>query len=340
MAANTPYYPVTPPVADGDVRVFLSAEAVESGCFDRRRRVLFVNGMDNIGQKHMDSALTLSLLQMCTVVGVYNATSGPVSDVGQCLGDKFQYNGSLYDMIKRVVTGRGEAEVRAALNRNHCQSVLFDLLRRPENRKIEIFAHSQGNLIVSNVLEAIMMVDGADAIKGWKVNTFGSPAVGWPDGLTIQEYGFTFDMVNMLSGPNFTRAISKVGWPSGTKWPMTHGFDWYMKEDPAFTINRFRTGGWGLTFNMDEEGLADCLIAMGVNMRRVGAVFAYLEENHSNDSDDVAQYYLDKVRASRPEIGRALAKTPELRKRLTHILGAGWTSSGEQKDIDYLNSLR
>lgn len=340
MAAPTPYHPVTPPVADGDVRVFVSAEAVESGYFDRGRRVMFVNGINNSGQDHMKSALLLSLMQMCTVVGIYNATSGVVSDVAQCLGDKFQYNGSLYDMAKRVVTGRGEAQVRTTLNRNRCQSAMFDLLRRPENRKMEIFAHSQGNLIVSNVLEAIKMVDGADAIKGWKVNTFGSPSVGWPDGLVIQEYGFTFDVVNVLSGPNFTRSISKVGWPSGTNWPVTHGFDWYMKEDPAFTINRFRTGGWGMTFNMDEEGLADCLIAMGVNMRRVGSVFAYLEEHHGSDSDDVAEYYLDKVRASHPEIGRALAKTPELRERLTHILATGWTSSGEQKDIDYLSALR
>ncbi len=245
MGTVTPYLPVTVPTADGDIRVLVASEAVASGYFDHNRRVLFVNGINNTGQNDLDAALTLSLLQMCTVVAIYNKTDGVVRDLIQCLGDKFQFSNGPVAKLQTALVGHAEADVRAALARNPCQVVMFDFLRKPENRRMEIFAHSQGNLLVSNVLMAIKIVDGAAAVKGWKVNTFGSPSVNWPDGLIIQEYGFTFDMVNILSGPNITRSISKVGWPSGTNWPVTHGFDWYMKEDPNFTINRFRTGRLG-----------------------------------------------------------------------------------------------
>jgi hypothetical protein len=236
---------------------------------------------------------------------------------------------------------RGSTSEQAAidaLSRNACQVALFKLLLPPQTRSYELFAHSQGNLILSNVLQAIEAVQGTGGIAGRVVHTYGSPAVNWPTAITKHEHGFTFDGVNWMSGIDWGFTISKVGMPRDSWNPFTHGFLEYMKLDPAFVVNRFRTGGWGMTFNMDEDGLARCLAGMGPNMPRVKAIFRHLKTSHPSDSDDVAVRYVALIR-NQPAVLAALRQDRELIGLLRGILGSGVTFPDEQRAISFLGAL-
>jgi hypothetical protein len=333
------------PATDGEINEYAYHEAVKSGQFDRTRKVIFINGMANKGPDHTESALALSLVQMCTVVGVYNATAGGGKDFLQCIGDKDQFNGPISFSAQNKVAigtllhGRTPLETaRRALARNAAQVALFDLLRKPESKSREIFAHSQGNLILSNVLQAMAAVDGPQAIAGRIVHTFGSPTVNWPAGITKIEHGFTWDPVTFLAGFDSTWSISKVGMPSGSLNPITHAFLEYLKRDPAFLVNRFRWGGLKVTFNMDEEGLAKALAAMGGNTRRVLKIFEHLNDKHNSDADDVAVLYVGLVRKS-PQTVAALKADRPLVSLLVRIMDEGWTSAEEKQAIAFLQAL-
>ncbi|MBX3397283.1 MAG: hypothetical protein KF873_00965 [Gemmataceae bacterium] len=340
------------PKADGEVNEYVNAEAAANGkYFTDKRKVIFVNGMKNTGENHAESALALSLVQMCPVIGLYNLSDGAIVDLWQCLNDKLQFQGPGADSAKEKIDSRNswwnrilkgertsEQAMEQALKRNPAQVALFKLLRKPENRTWEIFAHSQGNLILSNVLQGIAAVDGPSAIAGRVVHTFGSPAVFYPDGILKYEHGFTFDPVNWLSGFDSSFTISKVGLPTGTKNPITHGFLWYLQDDPRFIINRFRTGGWGMTFNMDEAGLAKCLAAMETNLPRVKKVIDYLDKHQNSDADDVALLYVQAIQ-NKPSVKLALKSDPELVKLLVKTMDEGWTSGKEKEAINWLKAL-
>ena len=336
---------VKAPAVDGEINEYAYKEATSSSQFDRNRKVIFVNGMKNTGADHAESALALSWVQMCTVIGVYNLSVSGWKDFTQCIGDKNQFNGPVSFSaqnkvgIGTMLQGRTSVEAaRVALMRNPAQVALFDLLRKPENQRREIFAHSQGNLILSNALQAIEAVDGPQGLAGRTVHTFGSPAVNWPRGLTKYEHAFTWDPVTFLAGFDDTWTISKVGMPSGTRNPITHAFLEYLKMDPTFLVNRFRVGSLGVTFNMDEAGLAKALAGMSTNLRRVQAVFEHLNKNHNSDADDVAVLYVGEVMKS-PPAKAALRNDRPLVQLLIKIMSEGWTSAAEQKAIDQLRAL-
>lgn len=340
------------PKTDGEVNEYVNAEAAaNSKYYTDKRKVIFINGMKNTGENHAESALALSLVQMCPVIGVYNLSDGFVMDLWQCLADKNQFQGPLSDSANTKVNSRNslwnrilrgertsEQAMLDALSRNACQVSLFKLLRQPENRSRELFAHSQGNLILSNVLQGIAAVDGPNAIAGRVVHTFGSPAVVYPEGIQKYEHGYTFDPVNWLSGFDTSFSISKVGVPTGSKNPITHGFLWYLQDDPRFIINRFRTGGWGMTFNMDEAGLAKCLAAMETNLPRVKKVIHYLDKHQNSDADEVALLYVEAIK-NKPNVKAALKSDPDLVKLLVKTMDEGWTSSKEKDAINWLKAL-
>ncbi|MCA9049614.1 MAG: hypothetical protein KDA89_12845 [Planctomycetaceae bacterium] len=333
------------PSRDGDIREFAYKEAVSCPEFDRNRKVIFINGMLNSGRDHTESALALSWVQMCSVIGVYNASAGGWKDFTQCVSDKGQFNGptslSARNKVRLETVFGGisaEESIRRALGRNRAQVALFDLLRKPENRRREIFAHSQGNLILSNVLQAIDAVDGRQGLLGRTIHTFGSPAVSWPSGITKYEHGFTWDPITFLAGFDLTWSISKVGMPGNSLNPITHSFLQYMARDAAFVVNRYRVGGLGVTFRMDEAGLARALAAMGTNMRRVSAIFEHLNKNHNSDADDVAMKYIDEIRRT-PATVAALKNNKSLVNLLVRVLDEGWTTAEEKQTIAYLRSL-
>ncbi|MEZ6134538.1 MAG: hypothetical protein R3C53_06485 [Pirellulaceae bacterium] len=345
-------YPNPEPQFDGDVNRYISDEAAASNWFDRGAKAIFINGMGNSGADHKESALVISLLQMCEVIGVYNEKDGFIGDLAQCLGDKFQFDGPLArdpsEALDRAMKKLGGSVDRAtameqALARNPACQSLFRVLRDPLNRNAPIHAHSQGNLILSNALSAVQAVDGPQAIMGREVHSFGSPAVNWPKGILHQEYGFTFDPVTWLAGFDFSFSISKVGVHQyeGGRTLISHGFKVYAANDPAFVINRFRWGSLGVTVSMDEDGLAEALVGMRGNLQRVYPIFQRLESKHNSDSDDVAVLYVEKLQSSphNQVIVNALKQHKDLKTLLIRVMEKGWTGSDERKAIDFLKKL-
>ena len=317
-------------------------------------RPCFVNGMGNTADDHRKSALGLSLLQMCPVTGVFNKGGGTIPDLLQCLGDKYQFDGPLsrdpteaLDSVLDSLRKEGRslsrvAAIESAISRNTACLSLFRVLRQSQHRESPIFAHSQGNLILSNALSAIAAVDGAAAIRRREVHSFGSPSVNWPAGLKHQEYGFTFDPITWLAGIDWSFSISKIGLPhKGDTKLYSHSFDSYVENDPRFVINRFRWGGWGVTFSMDEDGLAAALVQMGRNIPRVSKVFEYLAKHHSSDADDVAVRYVQILRqqAKGADVLRAIKSHKTLHALLIRVMDEGWTSHKEKEAIAFLKSL-
>ncbi|MCA9193264.1 MAG: hypothetical protein KDB03_15945 [Planctomycetales bacterium] len=339
----------TPPSQDGDVNEYVDANASQSSWFTSQQRVVFINGMSNSPQDHMHSALALSELQMCPVIGVYNKSDSLIMDLIQCLGDKHQFDGILArdasKALDQILDARPsltrEEAMTQVLARNPASMSLFRVLRSPTNWRAPIFAHSQGNLILSNALSAILAVDGPQAVSGREVHSFGSPAIHWPRGIIHREYGFTFDPVTWLAGFDFSLSISKVGVPlNGDTRLVSHSFLSYKDNDPAFVINRFRWGGWGMTVSMDEDGLATALVKMGLNMPRIFAIFQRLNESHNSDADDVALLYVKKLRAAHAShIFAAIKQHNQLLKLLIRVMEEGWTTTAEKDAIQYLKGL-
>lgn len=342
------------PTQDGQLTHYINAEAQQTRWFNPTRKAIFINGMKNSGTDHRDSALALSLLQMCPVYGVFNQSGGFIKDLGQCIADKYQFDGpvarspseALDRAEEKQKKSTGPKKSRAqlmedALARNPAALATFRLLRRPEMRTAPIFAHSQGNLILANALSAIAAVDGTSGLSGRQVYTFGSPTVNWPMGIKPIECGFTFDPVTWLAGFDTSFSISKLGMPNGTLNPITHGFLEYLKHDPAFVVNRFRWGSFGVTASMDEEGLADALVSMDTNIPRVQAIIEHLDKKHNSDADDVALLYVQKVQkaGNKSQIAQAIRSAPTFRKLLNRVMDEGWTSSEEKSAIAFINSL-
>jgi len=93
-----------------------------------------------------------------------------------------------------------------------------------------------------------------------------------------------------------------------------------------------------MTVSLDEDGLADALISMKGNLRRVYPVFERLEKHHNMDSDDVAVRYVQKLQLSpdRGVITTALRQHSQLKKLLTRVMEKGWTGADEKAAIKFL----
>jgi hypothetical protein len=345
------------PETDGELNLYISPEGAGKPWFDEKRRVLFVNGMLNSAADHRTSALGLSLLQACPAIGVYNASGGFTTDLGQCITDKATLGsvnplpvgttGGYADWKRTAKAVLAQVKARApattmtdlmyaALARNKATQALFAYVvtRSPSDRKaLKIYAHSQGNLITANALASVGIALGDGAIAGIEVNSFGSPCRFWPPGLHRTNYAFTFDPVSWLDYRIGFDNV-KIGFVAA------HGFDVYRQYDAEFVVNRFRWGSFGLTANMDEQGLADFLIANAGNMPRVEKVFDRLQAAHWSDSDDVAYLFVTGMKKKNPSGMKKIAQhRPSLIKKLIQYLDEGWTTGAEYAEMDYLKSL-
>lgn len=331
--------PGVAPVRDGDVKRFVHPLAqAASDRYRREEPLIFVNGMLNNPIDHAMAALATSWLHMKPVIGVYNLSVSGLSDFFQCIGDKINFSSLDPRLIyQRVVGYANPAQaMREALARNPAQLALFDLLRRPEHADTPIHAHSQGNLITSNALTAISVVDGQGAIVGRKVYSYGSPTYFWPSGLDREENAFIFDPVSWLGSVDEHTSLSTVGMPTGSLNPITHAFLEYVRNDAAFFVNRYRSGALGVTWDMDEEGLARALVGLGYNFRRVNAIMRYLDSHESTDSDDVALEYVNLVRDT--PLGRQVRQDAPLRETLIRVMDEGVTFPSEHRAIEWLRS--
>jgi len=343
-----------PPNGDGDINRYVSCEGSEQSWFNRSREVVFVNGMANSPTNHKESALGLSLLQGCPVVGIYNKADGFWSDLGQCLRDKGvlvpvqagDFNAwdkaftAAFEVAKAAHLTHSKIEfMETFVSGNKATASLFRYvatLTGPQRSKLKIFCHSQGNLITSNALTAVALACGKSAIQGMEVNSFGSPCRYWPPGLDRTNNAFTFDPVSWLDY-NVGFDSVKVGFTPGL---ISHGFEIYMNQDAEFVVNRFRWGSFRMTASMDEKGLAAYLAKMGNNLRRVKKVFEWLDDKHNSDADDIAMYYTRRMREDHPEVIAALAKAdPTVIKLLIKCMTEGVTFADERREITYLETL-
>ncbi len=342
------------PKADGEINLYVSGEGRDKSWFNAGTKVVFVNGMDNSGENHSKSAQLLSLTQGCSVVGVFNKSGGFVADVTQCLRDKLKLvtaqTGGFNVWQAGVDAGYAIARkaypmlskenfVGTIIDANKATLSLYNYLigiGPGERKKTRIFSHSQGNLITSNALTAVALALGKGAIQGIEVNSFGSPCKYWPEGIRRNNFAFTFDPVSWLD-LTMDLTSSKVGFPPGI---VAHGFDFYMKQDAEFTVNRFRWGSLGMTANMDEEGLAKYCVALGSNTERLTRIFQRLKSAHWTDSDDIAEIYVRKMRTERSGQMKEMAgKDSAFIKLLIALLESGVTFAGERREINYLKTL-
>lgn len=152
-----------------------------------------------------------------------------------------------------------------------------------------------------------------------------------------QQHIFTFDPVGWLDF-GFDLSSVKVGGVAA------HAFEQYMKRDPEFVINRFRLGGWGVTFTLNEEGLAKALAEMGVDPDRVHSVFETLDTSYWSDRDDVAQYYVEKMRADHAQAMRTMVEAkPALADLPVKCLTGGvigWDTKAEKSAAAWIVSLK
>ena len=361
------------PTSDGDVTAYLPDELRGKSWFNPAQSVIFVNGMLNNPDDHEKAGNGLALMLGCRVVAVFNATQGFTIDFVQCITDKMaftrhqfnpktsgaaygvgsqlgapgvavagayaggsnypamkRYADEAYDKIKANNPGLGKDEfVLSLIDGNPATRSLYKLLIGTPGAMLgrPIYAHSQGNLVTSNALTAVGLARGYGALNNLEVNSYGSPARNWPPGLRRTNNAFTLDPITALD-LTVDWSSSKVGFKGA------HAFEEYRRHDAEFVVNRFRTGGVGMTFNMDEDGLANFCVGLGKNTERLRNIFTRLEAVHFTDSDDVALLYVNK---------KTDAELAELNKidrnfidQLIRLLDAGWSSGAEKAAIDRL----
>jgi hypothetical protein len=342
------------PTNDGDIHLYISPEAEAKSWFNRSRRVMFVNGMMNSPADHASSARALSLLQACPVVGVFNKSDGLWPDLGQCIMDKATLVGvqaevgtdfrgwltavnGAFELARRLAPTLTKVDFIGSLIASNAATFAVYryvvTLGGAERAALKIYCHSQGNLVTSNALTAVALALGEDSLGGIEVNGFGSPCRYWPPKITRTNYAFTFDPVSWLDyRVSFDNV--KVGFIAG------HAFTLYMQNDGEFVVNRFRWGSFGMTVNMDEAGLAGYCISIGNNPPRLRGIFNRLKEAHWTDSDDVAYEYVPRIRTRNLVLLQSIARTDAgFIRLLIELLGAGWVSADEQRQIDFLKTL-
>ncbi|MBS1720467.1 MAG: DUF4157 domain-containing protein [Armatimonadetes bacterium] len=196
--------------AEGDDRV--RDRAIGSGA------QVFINGIDTSLADHYRAAQRLANATGNTVVGVYNATGGMGIDLLQCGADKFfdrSANPSVATLV-RIIRAYGDA-------------------RRPHGG-MNIFAHSQGSLILSEALRQAQG-EGID-LRRIDATTFGNAAFTFPEGPTYHHYIHDDDLVsgtvgtgshvsrllNMLPGPiRSLVGLGRTADPAGSTVTLHHG---------------------------------------------------------------------------------------------------------------------
>ena len=348
----------TVPSGDGTVTRYVSPEVVGKAWFNPAKSAIFVNGMQNSGAEHQANALALSLMSGAPVHGVYNKSTGFLSDVFQCVTDKLRLAGiqaesaggqtDWYKTVERLYQSERQRRpglvkddyVSELLGGNEATKGLYALLVGAPDGLLgaPIYCHSQGNLITSNALTGVMLARGPAAIAGIEVHSFGSPARWWPAGLKRQSYSFSFDLVAFLDLRGDWNS-SSVGYRvSHGPNPFTHGFLYYAAHDPEFVINRFRIGGWGVTFNMDEKGLAKFCAGLGNNTDRLSRIFTRLEKHHYSDSDDVAVLYVERL--TDQQLGALQSADAGFVRLLIRLLEDGFVAGDERRAITRLKAVQ
>ncbi|WKZ80809.1 MAG: DUF4157 domain-containing protein [Fimbriimonadaceae bacterium] len=141
---------------------------------------VFINGIDTDLPSHAVRAQALANAKKKPVVGVYNATAGFLRDVMQAGGD---------------ILGISPNPATAAL------TSLLLTYGGEDGKRIDVVAHSQGSIILSNALQAVKAKKGK--ISQFDVTTLGNAMPFFPSGTTYKHYAFDSDAVaSGISGTN------------------------------------------------------------------------------------------------------------------------------------------
>ena len=168
--------------------------------------VIFVNGQMGNRAKHKMQACAVAAVSGGKVWGVYNQSSDNlVLDTLQSMQDKLT-SSFLLDIAASVMKLVGgtyaaqEALSKELSKYNAATAALFNLLCTPGFETAKIVAHSQGNIIVSNTLNALIALKGKEAVQKMKVFAIASPVTFWTDAKSIVKvYSFSNDAVGWLS---------------------------------------------------------------------------------------------------------------------------------------------
>lgn len=237
-------------------------------------RVIFVNGMQGSPTKFRAQACSVAALSGGPVQGVYNGSgdsflfgdsSGAAKVAGQepgnivvdlieCLTDKLQSTdwdqfttwfkkkrGDSQDKIERDM-----AENLSRFNR--ATGALYSLLMQPGYQNARIVAHSQGNIITCNAINAVAAVRGNSAISSMKVFAVASPVMFWSEAGMFGEdivsvHALANDLVAWL-GANVSDApflmmkkpIERKGdGMNGTE--ISESYDWTLNPAQLLTHN-------------------------------------------------------------------------------------------------------
>lgn len=318
------------PNADGDLTEYEAEDFRRMQFFSRTRRAIFVNGMQNSATDHRDSATLLSSLLRCPVYGLYNASEGFGADFKQCINDKASFLGRSvasevhFSVLVEIVDQLHAAAIAAGTGRtarheivewlldgNRATLELYRKLRSGPlaDKRLPIYAHSQGNLITSNALAAVALADGLSAIRGREVHSYGSPVRWWPPGLRRSDHVFTLDVVPLFRLRQDMDSVSVLNtFGDFAIKDKFHAFELYMKHDPDFLINSSCWTVRGYFRVINTEALALLLFNEGNNPARITGVFKRLVESHWGEDDDVALSYCRKMKQHAALIMRTMVR--------------------------------
>ncbi len=113
--------------------------------------------------------------------------------------------------------------VEESISDNPATLAMFRKLIQPGYAEATVVAHSQGNIITANALNAVAALRGPDAIQHMRVISVGSPVVFWSQVKNVHSFGFKNDAVALMSfsvGENAAYAgLEAVENPDGTEEP-------------------------------------------------------------------------------------------------------------------------
>ena len=171
---------------------YLRGRRPTCGGYDGMPKVAYTNGIRNTDGEACESMKRIAEARCVEVVGIYNATDGFLSDIGECVED-----------INR--TGATPA-VRSQL------IYLRQQLAVPGNAPVVLYAHSQGGLITQRALVRLKRqyvyqnrIDGMSmsqanaaaerSLGRVQVYSFGTAEQGWPVGPVVHRSTNEYDPV-------------------------------------------------------------------------------------------------------------------------------------------------
>lgn len=276
---------------DGEVREFDVSEYAMFFLTDHRARfvsrkhrtekceVLFVNGMQGSPTKFRAQACSVAALSGGPVWGVYNGSGESflfgdnkgnatiagqepgniLTDLIECLTDKLQSTDwdqftTWFKKKRGVSQSQIETEMGENLTRfNRATGSLFKKLLEPGFENAHIVAHSQGNIITCNAVNAVAAVRGAKAITSMQIEAVASPVVFWSEaGMMGQDivtiHALANDLVAWLGanvtdlpylwlrkpvgrmGMEGTEVSEKYSWTASPDQVLTHNFYAYLEK--------------------------------------------------------------------------------------------------------------